>query len=65
MAQETIKTVNATAKDGMVRFTIGDEGADITPRQANEVAASLVRSAHEAVYGNRPKTLTITFNFED
>lgn len=66
MAANEQRTLGVNAVNGMVRFDLGNgEWVDLTPEQANKFAALTVRAVQEAVYGNRPKTLTITFNFEN
>lgn len=63
MAKQEYKV---TEVDGKVRLDLGDGSyTDFLPGQANKFAGLFLRAAHEAVYGNRPETLTATFNFVD
>lgn len=63
MAQQEFKV---TAVNGKVRLDLGDgTHTDFLPGDANKFAGLLIRAAHEAVYNNRPPSMTATFNFED
>lgn len=52
--------------DGQVRIDLGNGvTGDLLPGEANKFAGLLIRAAHEAVYNERPKTIPVTFNFEN
>jgi hypothetical protein len=60
------KEYKVTTVDGMVRLDLADgTHTDFMPGQANKLAGLLIMAAHEAVYNNRPPSITTTFNFED
>lgn len=63
MAKQDYKV---TEVNGKVRLDLGDGTyTDFLPGQANKFAGLLLRASHEAVYNNRPPSLTATFNFVD
>lgn len=63
MAQQQYKV---SAVNGMVRLDLGDGTyTEFLPGEANKLAGLILMGAHEAVYNNRPPSITTTFNFED
>lgn len=66
MGQKVNRTLSVEAVDGMVRFDLGDgTHVDLMPDQANKFAGLTVRAVQEAVFNDRPKKMTVTFNFEN